>query len=186
MLIKIVTIGPLDCCAMLDCDDFYQHLAEGLELADSTWRSLRSALRQDTALILIDEFDSAPALGFTVDDLGRFRALCGYNPRLHLITATRTPPKELFPDTGIGSPAYNFLIPFTLGPLTQPEADQLLTHPWASHALDFDALTRQQLLDLAQTHPFRLQRAAFHRYEAMADSSYAWQAAYRQDLELLQ
>jgi hypothetical protein len=38
---------------------------------------------------------------------------------------------------------------------------------------------------LAGGHPFKLQRAAFHRYEALTDLTYDWQAAYQQDLENL-
>lgn len=179
-------IGPLDCQGYEDCDDFYADLAQQLALTDHTWRTLRNALRRQAALILLDEMDAAAHWRFTSEHLGRFRALCGDNPALHLVMVSRTPLRAVFPDTGRGSPPYNFLMPLTLGPLADVEARQLLAHPWAPDAPVFDEPVCRQLLDLAGAHPFRLQRAAFHRYEALADPAYDWQAAYQRDLEHLQ
>lgn len=90
-----------------------------------------------------------------------------------------------FPYTGLGSPAHNTLQPLTIGMLSDADARQLLAHPRASAAPQFDQATTAQLLKLAGGRPFKLQRAGFHRYEAMCDPTYGWEAAYRQDLEHL-
>jgi hypothetical protein len=176
-------IGPLDCQNMADRDDFYEQLAAALQLQNPAWRAIRPALQTRPVLLLLDELDAAPACGLSHSDLARLRSVCGDNRKLKIITASRAPLKHVFPDTGRGSPAYNFLQPLTLGELTAPEARHLLTHPWSPAAPPFDAPTLEGLLTLAGQHPFKLQRAAFQRYGALHDSSHDWRAAYQQDLE---
>jgi len=39
---------------------------------------------------------------------------------------------------------------------------------------------------LSAGHPYRLQRAAHHRYEALADPHYDWRAGYERDMEVLE
>jgi hypothetical protein len=57
-----------------------------------------------------------------------------------------------------------------------------LEHPWAPGASRFDDETVEQLLELTGRHPDRLQRAAFHRFEAFYDPVYDWRAMYRQHI----
>ena len=71
----------------------------------------------------------------------------------------------------------------TLLEMLEAEARQLLAHPWAPDAPWFDPAISDELLKLAGGHPFKLQRAAFHRYEALTDPICDWRAAYQQDLE---
>jgi hypothetical protein len=176
-------IGPLDCMSLEDRDDFYEQIAEAFELENSNWRTIRRALSINRFLLLVDELDTAPEQGLTHTDLTRFRAICGSNENFKMVAVSRIPLKEVFPDTGIGSPAFNFLVPFTLGSLTEADARQLLNHPWAPDAPLFDAGTCEQLLELTGYHPYKLQRASFHRFEFLADPAYDWQAGYRQDME---
>lgn len=184
------TIGPLNCNLLKDQNDFFQHIANELGLNCIDWPEIRNAIEKKKLLFLLDEFDVAPQCGFTYEVLGRFRAICDTNRSFKMVTVTRKPLNEVFPDTGVGSPAYNFLIPFTLGPLNEHDANLLLSHPWAPEAPQFDTETCKNLLHLAEYHttgyhPFKLQRAAFHRYEALADSTYNWKNAYKQDVEQL-
>lgn len=178
-------IGPLDCHSFEDINDFYNELSQQLALANPEWRTLRTALSGRALLLLLDEFDSAPDWGMNSEHLRRFRSLCDSNRQLHLVTTSRKPLKELFPDGGRGSPAYNFLLPLTLAHLEKHEAQQLLTHPWSQSGTIFDEPTCYNLLALAGTHPFRLQRAAYHHYEYLSDTSYGWQLAYQEDMEHL-
>lgn len=179
-------IGPLDCLALEDRDDFYDLLAEKLSLPGAGWRShIRPALQQTALLLLLDELDKAPQLGLTSEDWGRWRAMCEANRGLKLLTASRRPLKEIFPDSGRSSPGYNIFAPFTLEPLPPAEAGQLLAHPWAASAATFDPPTHAQLLELCAGHPFKLQRAAYHRYEALTDPAYPWRQNYEQDLALM-
>ncbi len=175
--------GPLDCQGVLNCDDFFEELARLIGLpATNDRRVLRDALRVTSGLLLIDEMDCAPGWGLTADDFALFRAVCSANPSFKLVVVSRAPLKTLFPDSRRGSPSYNFLIPYTLNPMTDADARALLSHPWDSAAPIFDAATVDALLALAGKHPFKLQRAAHHRYEALRDPKYDWQMAYRDEI----
>jgi len=176
-------IGPLDCHSLQDRDDFYEQLAEALALDNHSWKTIRKALNKSNVLFLLDELDVAPGCGITYADLALFRSICEKNQGFKMVTVTRSPLKEAFPDTGRGSPAFNFLVPFTLGTFNEEEARQLLTHPWAPGAPLFDAETCEELLALTGRHPFQLQRAAYYRFESLADPGYDWQAGYRQEME---
>lgn len=176
-------IGPLDCMSLEDRDDFYEQIAEALELENSNWRAIRHALNSDRILLLVDELDTGPVQGLTHTDLTRFRAICSSNYNFKMMAVSRIPLKEVFPDTGIGSPAFNFLVPFTLGSMTGGEALQLLNHPWAPDLPFFNDETCEQLLELTGCHPYKLQRVAFHRFESLAYPAYDWQSGYRQDME---
>jgi len=178
-------IGPLDCQELADRDDFYACLAEMLHLADSGWSAIRRALKVWTRLLLLDELDAGPSIGLTYQDLARFRGVCNSHAGLKIVAVSRKPLKEVFPDPGRGSEAYNFLVPLTLGLMPAVEACRLLAHPWVPDVPQFDPDISDELLRLAGGHPFKLQRAAFHRYEALVDPAYDWLAAYRQDLEYL-
>ena len=182
-------LGPLDCMGLENCKDFYAELAKLVRASNHKWRSLRDTLQNTAALFLLDELDAGAEHGIGVRELGRLRAACSANPALHIVIVSRGPLKALFPDTGRGSPAYNFLQPLTLGPFSEAEAHTLLRHPWHPDAAHFDATTVQTLLTLTRNasgyHPFKLQRAAHHRYEARHTPDYDWQAAYVQDLEYM-
>jgi hypothetical protein len=75
------------------------------------------------------------------------------------------------------------LVPFTVGSFSEAEARQLLAHPWAPGAPLFDADTCEELFALTGSHPYKLQRVAYYRFETLADPAYDWQAGYRQEME---
>lgn len=176
-------MGPLDCHSLQDREDFYELLAEALALDNHSWKTIRKALNKSNVLFLLDELDVAPGCGITCADLALFRSICEKNQGFKMVTVTRTPLKEVFPDTGRGSPAFNFLVPFTVGTFNEEEARQLLTHPWAPGAPLFDDETCDELLALTGCHPYQLQRAAYYRFESLADPAYDWQAGFKQDME---
>lgn len=176
-------VEPIDCQGLQDRDDLYACIAEALSLDDHRWRTVRQAIQENPVLLLLDELDAGRECGLACADLARLRAVAGQNPEFRLVAASRTPLREVFPDPGRGSPAYNFLQPLTLGPLAEREAYALLAHPWAPGAPLFEDETCARLVELARCHPFRLQRAAFHHYEALADPGYGWQAAYQREME---
>lgn len=178
-------IGPIDCMDLDGPEDLYERLAEALDLDRAGWRSLRGALKNASALLLLDELDAGALRGLTHADLGRLRAVCQENRRFRVAAVSRHPLKDVFPDPGMGSRAYDFLQPLTLGPLAEGEARRLLAHPWAPAAPLFDPAAAEGLLTMAAGHPFKLQRLAFHRYETLADPAYDWQTAYQQDMEHL-
>ncbi len=176
-------IGPVDFEGIEGLDDYYRDLADRLKLAASDWRTIRKALRERRLLLLLDELDKAPGRGFDGEALARLRAASGLNPGFQVVAVSRNPLKSVFPDSGLGSPAYSFLQPFTVGVLREEDARSLLAHPWAPEGPIFDSATIDQLLMLSERHPFKLQRAAFHRYEALSDLDRDWLAAWQQDME---
>ncbi|MCP4664350.1 MAG: ATP-binding protein, partial [bacterium] len=176
-------LGPIDLQGIADADDFHATLADLLDLPDGSWRGLRRALRESRALLLLDELDAGSDRCLDYEILGRLRAVCGENTAFKVVVVSRGPLREVFPDTGRGSPAYNFLVPLSVGPMKPDEVRCLLAHPWAPPAAAFDEATIDHLLAIAGGHPFKVQRVAFHRYEALTDPDYDWQAAWRQDME---
>jgi hypothetical protein len=176
-------IGPVDFEGIEGLDDYYRDLSDRLKLGASDWRTIRKALRERRLLLLLDELDKAPGRGFDGEALARLRAASGLNPGFQVVAVSRNPLKSVFPDSGLGSPAYSFLQPFTVGVLREEDARGLLAHPWAPEGQSFDAATVEQLLTLSERHPFKLQRVAFHRYEALSDPGRDWLAAWRQDME---
>jgi len=176
-------LGPIDFEGVESLEDFYGDLAARLHLPSEDWRTIRNALRERKVILLLDELDKAPGRGFDHEGLARLRALSGQNPDFKVLAASRNPLKQLFPDSGYGSPAYNFLQPLRIESLTEADARLLLSHPWASGGLDFDRSAIEELLAISERHPFKLQRAAFHRYEALSEPASDWFAAWRQDVE---
>ena len=151
-----------------------------------TWEDFKRAVHHRRVVLLLDEFDVAPERGFDLNILRGCRALCQVERGLRLVTASRVLPKEIFRDPGAGSWPYDFLGVQRLGPFMPDEAYCLLAHPWAPEALHFDAPTCDKLIALSVRHPYRLQRAAYHCYEALCDIAYDWLAAYELDVEALQ
>lgn len=176
-------LGPFDFQEIEDQDDFYNCLAEKLGILESGWRPIREKLKQRRTLLVLDELDAAPERGLKGECLGQFRAICNHNLDFKMVAASRNPLKAVFPDSGRGSPPFNFLQPLTLGEMRENEARELLRHPWMPAALSFDSATVDAILQLAKFHPFKLQRAAFHCYHALTDPTYDWQSDWRQDME---
>ena len=176
-------IGPLDCMSLEDRDDFFEQIAEALELDTNNWRALRRSLNNNQTLLLVDELDIGPAKGLTYMDIGGFRAVCHSNRDFKMVAASRIPLNEVYPYPGKGSRAYDFLQPYTLPSFNEAEARQLLDHPWAPDVPLFDIKTCEQLLELTSYHPYKLQCAAFYCFESMIDKTYDWQSRYQKDIK---
>jgi hypothetical protein len=101
-------IGPLDCMALDNREDFFGQIAGALKLGSSDWRGIRDTLKNGRRLLLVDEFDLAPRKGLTYDDLLGFRAICQANRDFKMLVISLTSIKEIFPYPGTGSYAYDF------------------------------------------------------------------------------
>ena len=178
-------LGPIDFQVIEDRDDFHDCLADELKLKDGRWRNVRKALRERQVLLLLDELDSAPAKGIMGDDLGPFKGLCEANSGLRIAACACKPLREIFTGQWAGSIGYSFLSPLELRPMEQQEIRRLLAHPWAPEATQFDEVTVTQIVADSAGLPFAVQRAAFHRFEALSDARYDWKAAWQRDLEQL-
>lgn len=154
-------IGPIDFYDVEDRDDFYATLAEELGLEASDWRgSVRPELRRRRVLLLLDELDAALPDKLVAEDLGRLRAVCQKNRHLKLVAVSRAPVKELFPDAGRGSPVYNFLAHFDLGPLEAEDVRRLLA-PWGEAEPVFEERVVDEVVGLVDGHPAKAQLAAW-------------------------
>lgn len=176
-------VGPLDLQVLEDADDLYEEIAKAMSLASSRWKELRDVLMTRDVLLLLDELDSGQGRVLESDHMARFRAVCNRNPRCKIVTVSRNAIKTFFPDAGRGSTVYSFLQPMVLELLTEADARRLLAHPWAPRAPAFDSGTVQEVLDLAGLHPFKLQRAAYHRYAGINRPHFDWKAAWRSDMD---
>ncbi len=176
-------VGPINFDQLDGPEDFYMYIARAVGLENSNWSAICETLEDAEMLLLLDELDVAPKRGITHEDMSHFRALCEHNRNFKIVAVSRAPLKEVFPDTGVGSPFYNLLQPLTVKELNRDDALSLLEHPWAPEAKTFDKATCEELLSTAGLHPFKLQRAAFHYYEYLNDPTHHWKEAYQQDME---
>ncbi len=176
-------LGPIDFHQLTDRADFYHALAQELNVTEDGWREIRQALRNQEAILLLDELDTGPDVGFETADLYRFRSICAQNRGFKLVAVSHEPLKSSFPDLRKRSRAYDFLQPLTLGEMTEQEARTVLAHPWAPEAASFDERSIQLMQELAGGHPFKLQRAAYHRYQSLLDPAFEWREGWRVDME---
>jgi len=143
------------------------------ERSPLTWSHLKPLLAEfktrGLRLVLVfDEFDSAtsnPNLDTTF--YGGLRNLSNNYP-VNLIIATQRSISELqyaHPDT-VTSPFFNIFHRVDIGPFTPAEADELVTGALKDTSITFTAKDRRFLDDVASRHPFFLQMAAYHLFEA--------------------
>lgn len=167
-----------------DAGALLEHVTHALGESGASWTAFKRALHGRRVVLLLDELELAPRRGFDVDLLRGCRALVHQERGLRFITASRVLPKVIFP-TQDGSWPYDFLSPQSLGAFSEADARALLAHAWAPQAPHFSESDVNQLIALSACHPYRLQRAAHHRYAALADPDYDWRAAYALDMEAL-
>jgi len=111
----------------------------------------------------------------------------GANAPLKLVVASRRALMQLFPDDANStSPLYNiFPEIITLANFSRADCERFLDARLAYTGVTFDTATRDELWTLTQGHPYKLQRAAHHRYNAANDPTYDWRAAFERDMLLV-
>lgn len=155
-----------------------------LDASGQTWADFKRAVQGRGVVLLLDELELGPARGFDVDWLRACRSLVQADRSVRFVTASRVLPRVIFPAQD-GSWPYDFLVVQPVGPLDPGEAGTLLAHPWSPQAPCFDPGRVEKVIALAGCHPYRLQRAAHHCYEALVDATYDWRGAYRWEMEAL-
>ncbi len=139
-------------------------------------------------ILCIDEMEKLCDKGFG-DHIRSF--LRGYadgaNAPLKLVVASRRALAQLFPDDANNtSPLYNiFAEVINLSSFSRADCDRFLDARLASTGVTFDAATRDEIWTFTQGHPYKLQRAAHHRYTAANDPTYDWHAWFREDALLV-
>jgi hypothetical protein len=111
----------------------------------------------------------------------------GANAPLKLVTASRQSLAQLFPDNaGKTSPLYNiFTDIIALANFSRADCDRFLAARLANTGVSFDVATRDEIWTLTQGHPYKLQRAAHHRYQFASDPTHDWRARFREDALLV-
>ena len=129
------------------------------------FQALREA--EGRLVLLLDEFDAAfHEAGLHHQRFyGPLRSLASRCPSLSLVIATRqsvTEMNEATKDFAAGSPYFNFAQEVALGPFPQRDVDALLAHAGSTFSAEDRAFLRQA----AGAHPYLLQVAAYHLWEA--------------------
>lgn len=142
--------------AMLPGEDKFRKLLQEIQLNDFH------------PVLLMDAFDrvtSNPA--FSAEFFSFLRSLAGVNDLITYVTATKKPLHEVCHSPSVsGSPFFNIFLTCSLGPLTLPEARSMIEEPACSVYQPFGAEDVSWLLKMAGRHPFFLQIACHHLFEA--------------------
>ncbi len=120
-------------------------------------------------ILLLDEFDAFlhHSVLNSAEFFGGLRSLASRSGALVLVTASRQPLSKLNKDTQefnrTGSPYFNFLDELVLEPFSQKASNELLDRAGET----FNSLDRGFILRVAGGHPYLLQAAASHLWDAL-------------------
>lgn len=169
---------------------FYEHACRVLGGSGTRNRDLARLIDSGQRKILcIDEMEKLCDKGFG-DHIRSF--LRGYadgaNAPLKLVVASRRPLAQLFPDDANNtSPLYNiFAEVINLPKFSQTACKELIEIRLVNTNVAFEPATCDEIWTLTLGHPYKLQRAAHHRYEAAIDPTYNWHAMFQQDMVQIQ
>jgi len=172
----------LDMQRVPDEVDFYRRAVKLLGGQGEDTRALEEALAQEPhrVVLCLDEFEkTANNERFSPDFFDVLRSLCNAG-ELALMVATQTPLDELcFTEAIKTSPFFNIFIPIHLGPLTEEEATELITVPAQRAGQPFTTEEVRFALDVAGTHPYRLQVLCYHLFEAKKTGQVDWEEVRR-------
>lgn len=190
-------IGPLS----IQVNSWEEIVSEITAQAGKIYKSrkdFRDAMLSFRGLLLLDEMELGTRKGLTHKDCNIIRGCLEENRELKIVIASRTPLVKDSHLVGVDSPLFNICHPHILGLFTETAARELLAHPWAPGAARFRTEMEKKLLcaslydnraapgrekEKPGYHPYLLQRAAFHSFEAMFGSGCDWHDAFQQDKE---
>ena len=116
-------------------------------------------------VLLLDEFDSIttnPRFDYSFFSLLRAQANAG---KISYITASKDPLDKVCHEDIHGSPFFNLFSSHELGPLSQQEAIELITHPSHRAGNPFTPPEVEWILKQGGRHPFFLQRTCYYLFE---------------------
>jgi hypothetical protein len=174
--------GPINIELIDSSDDFRDRLATVFGVDKGNWPLLEETLLKFQGLLLIDELDIGLQHGLTNKDIRKLRGTVQENKNFKVIATSRVDLKNIYQDS-IGSSPIDFLESINIGMMEKEECRLLLTHPWSSGVPLFDSQTCEELLNVAGCHPYRLQRAAHHRFKAFFDTGYDWLTQYKREID---
>jgi len=177
----------LDLQRVLSAEEFYQRACELLRASGDTHLDFERALEGKRVILCLDEFEQVTSnAAFDADFFNVLRSLM-QTETLALIVATQRTLAELFQSSAtLTSSFYNIFMFLRLGPLTETEARKLIEQPAERTGQRFEKPDVDFLLNLAGTHPFRLNVAAALLYEAKLGGQVDFTAVRRRFEEEMQ
>jgi hypothetical protein len=154
-----------------DEGDFYEALCSVLGLPKTQHGfKLSLALESMQFVLCLDEIEKMSWKGFTQDLRSSLRGLAdGADRPLTLVTASRTPLADLFPEApGMTSPLENICHPLDVTPFSPAEAQHFVLGRLRGTGVSFSPAQMDELLVKSGGHPARLQRAAADLYRRLA------------------
>jgi hypothetical protein len=166
---------------------FFEYTCERLGGAGWRDRDLRRLIEPGRVILCLDDMERLNTRGFSEYPRSFLRGMAnGQSAPLTLVVTSQLALPDLFHrDEGHGksSPFHSlFVHRLRLAPFTRGQCDAFLDVRLKDTRVDFDAVTRDELRALTQGHPYKLQRAAHHRYEAVSNPTYDWRAEYQRDV----
>jgi hypothetical protein len=179
-------IGPITLEMVDNTVDFFDQIAEAILVKKGDWPGLRKKLLEFRGLLMIDELDIGPQHGLSNKDMRKLRGLIQENRGFKVVAASRVALKRVYKADEFGSFPTDFLEELPLGVMDEEECRLLLKHLWAPDAPLFDHQTSETLLAIASCFPYKLQCAAFHRFEVLANPTYEWLKEFQRVMEKIQ
>ncbi|HEY0757502.1 MAG TPA: AAA family ATPase [Ktedonobacteraceae bacterium] len=124
------------------------------------FRDLLETIKQNNfhPVLLMDAFDRVTSNPeFDASFFSFLRSLAGLNDLISYVTATKKPLAQVCHSAVADSPFFNIFLTLSLGPLTQTEAQALVSVPAETAGEPFNPQEIDWLLKMGGVHPFFLQ-----------------------------
>ncbi len=160
-------VVSLDMQLVRDEHDFFECLCDLLQVSSCRGFLLGRRLEGRRYILCLDEIEKMRKERFSGDEREELRGLAdGNHAPLTLVTASRAPLAELFPDKwGNTSPLANICMPIDVPPFSAAIARRFLTTRLQTTQVTFTPEEIEGLIHESGGHPARLQRAAALLYE---------------------
>lgn len=142
----------------------FQQICKAIGIETCRGYDLLEATQGKKYILCIDEIEKMAK--FSGDERGELRGLSdGEEMPFTLITASRIPLEELFPDDAYSpSPFFNIFQTFTVTGFSEATTSAFLKHRLKGYPLQFTDLQIQELFQESQGHPAKIQQLAHALY----------------------
>lgn len=166
----------------------YSELLRRLRKTGDTIQEVEKAVRGKKILLFIDEFELAPDRKLDVKELLAFKSLVeAPKSGFQVIAISSKPAFEIYSGSFGGSTPYSFFTEERLKVFSKVETDKFFDAYLGQAASLFRSEIRQELFELTEGHPYKLQKAAYRYYEWLTDQDPAdnWRNEYEEDIKVL-
>ena len=148
----------------------FQQLCKSIGIAPCRGYELLEATQGKKYILCIDEIEKMKSPGkFSGDERGELRGLSdGEDMPFTLITASRTPLEELFPDDAYSpSPFFNIFQTFRVTGFSENTTTRFLQKRLENHSIQFTPAQIQSLFQESKGNPAKIQELAHALYKNM-------------------